>query len=674
MSQSNNPTPPVPTNTQITQNLKRKLGQRSPKPLPLDQVKVRSATEIMSHVEIPDRQNFLRGHSCENDVAAQKSRIPMEGRNGYAMANDTSTPYKYSQGPSHPILQNLPNSSSKSQPNHTVFRPQQGPLPIMKSSHMREKIQEQFSLEIMIKHRELRLIEQEIAKCQVAMEQLRRCHTVPYRVFPSNAHDLIAARTTSGEAFRNTAPYAPPWGVIDGPYSHHYETWLLYDPAFHDSIGEESRTPAPASKRLPDRLTRGFHPEKGLSGGQSRTQRGSAGRLKALPQGYPEPREEKGPMIVKRKSDHHLVKLVCLDCRRFNFNSVQGFINHCRIAHARQFASHDVAIEASGEEINAEIEGGVVSESSTQLGAASAGLVHPMIRSARPPPSDPPRAVLSPSVERLDPLSASTPAPCSSNSSITPSALPSTALNPSPQTPHLSALFARNGRGGDLDEIVTDAKQRSEIDLILQMEEEESSDGEPDEPATQSRSTRGPAQCSVRPVTSTAAVLMGGSSCRQAEHVQSPSASSRVTPAVRSPVYSSSFSVASPGYDEQGGPIADMTPSSFSPNTTDPHPAPSLVSDDGDLDNTHSESEASSQPDIDEHHDHYLHPMFNHDDLELGESNGFDLAHESKDPSSTINRRSRPSTSIHRNGREERHVTFVSPVRSVRKDSRHLAE
>ena len=46
--------------------------------------------------------------------------------------------------------------------------------------HVRDTVTGQLSLEILLKHNELRLIDQEIAKCQVALEQLRRCAEIPY--------------------------------------------------------------------------------------------------------------------------------------------------------------------------------------------------------------------------------------------------------------------------------------------------------------------------------------------------------------------------------------------------------------------------------------------------------------------------------------------------------------
>lgn len=44
-------------------------------------------------------------------------------------------------------------------------------------------------------------------------------------------------------------------------------------------------------------------------------------------------------------------RLECLDCKRSDFSSAQGFINHCRIAHQREYASHEAAAFACGQTV-----------------------------------------------------------------------------------------------------------------------------------------------------------------------------------------------------------------------------------------------------------------------------------------------------------------------------------
>ncbi|KAK5937736.1 hypothetical protein PMZ80_009865 [Knufia obscura] len=215
---------------------------------------------------------------------------------------------------------------------------------------MRQTISSQLSLEILLKHRELRLIDQELAKCQVALEQLRRCSEIPFPALqqPSEQVSLGKGSAVRKSSERHPARSPAPWGVTDGPYSRHYAKWLLSDPQF-DGGEAELATPVSAAS-LYGRPTRGHYTDFAqLAGKTSRSQRALNS---GLPAGFTEPKQKPtGPMILKRKSDGRMVKLVCPDCGRLDFGSAQGFINHCRIGHTRNFASHDAAAEGCGEPI-----------------------------------------------------------------------------------------------------------------------------------------------------------------------------------------------------------------------------------------------------------------------------------------------------------------------------------
>lgn len=570
---------------------------------------------------------------------------------------------------------------------------------------IREAIESQFSLEIILKHRELRLIEQEFGKCQIALEQLRRCQICPYPASSSAFEGMQVASTGSGPAYDNRAPHAPPWGVAEGPYTRHYERWLIPDSAFDENVPDHILTPTLGGKYMPERATRGSKADQGTVAGKSRSQRGSNGaRLKALPHGYPEPKEEKGPMIVKRSSDGKMVKLVCLDCRRSNFNSAQGFINHCRIAHSRQFLSHDAAIEASGEEVDFDVEGGLGGESSGSQASASAGLVHPLIRSAliRTTPADSAtsstsssssssrrKKTLSTNIAKDPPPPPTTTAFSSPQAMSTPRRTTfgtpghvladSVPFIPSPQTPHLSALFAKLGRGGDLNEMVTQAKTSPGIDLSLSSDEEdEQEEVGPAEQlgASQSRSTRG--------------VVQGG--CLPARATKSPTPLERLPshPAISNNSYrpdplpgmNGHYGYQSPyhsrGLDnDHDGPMLDNASTlNLSPNTIESHTAPSLVSDDGDYENTHSESETPSSGEADDDEDHYIHAeVIDHDvmDLGVGSSHDHHLSIGGKPQSPTNGRRSsamRHTSAMRDEAGAHRHVSFASPVRRPRKGSR----
>ena len=581
-----------------------------------------------------------------------------------------------------------PDKWSQSKVDHPSSETDWLPHMLDAPAALREAIEAQFSLEILLKHRELRLVDQELAKCQTALEQLRRCQVFPYPALSSTFEGMQAASTGSGKAYENRAPHAPPWGVANGPYTRHYERWLIPDSIFDDTISDHIRTSTCGGEFGPERATRGSKSEKSTVAGKSRSQRGSTGaRLKALPHGYPEPKEEKGPMIVKRSSDGKMVKLVCLDCRRSNFNSAQGFINHCRIAHSRQFLSHDAAIEASGEEVDMEMEGGLGDSSGSQA-FASAGLVHPLIRSAlaRTTPADSAtsssrrkktQSALTPKSQQPTYFSNAQATYTRTRIGLGTSEDPVTdpaPFNPSPQTPNLSALFAKMCRGGDLNEMVTQAKMSPEIDLSLSSDEEDELEelNPAEHPgASQSRSTRGVVQGGHRPA-------RAAKSPKPLERlptqlgISSTSYGTDPLPGANGHfVYQSTYH----GGDHQGHdtPTHDnASPLNLSPNTNESHTAPSLVSDDGDYENTHSESETPSSGEADDDEDHYIHAeVIDHDEMDLGEgsSHHHHLSLGGKPQSPAAGRRSsamRHPSAIRDETGGHRHVSFASPVRRPR--------
>lgn len=563
-------------------------------------------------------------------------------------------------------------------------------------------IESQFSMEILLKHRELRLIDQELAKCQVALEQLRRCQIIPYPAMSSNSEDMQAVSAGSGFTLETRVPNPPPWGIADGPYTRHYEKWLIPDGAFDVNAAEPSRPPQTAGKAVPERSTRGSVSEKNVFTSTSRSQRGSNNaRLQALPHGYPEPKEDKGPMILKRSTDGQMVKLVCLDCRRDNFNSAQGFINHCRIAHNRGFSSHDAAAIACGEEVEVNPAGSVIGELSVTT-SASVGLVHPLIRSSHVARSTPIHLTSSSSSRRKKSTSSTR---IMSSTPTQPSGVPSAfstpkldhnsaepknntpgPFTPSRQTPHLSALLARLGHGGDLDEMVNDAKIRptTEIDPDASSDDEDvDMEDVPETPMdTHSLGSRGfihggrlPARAAMSPaplerVPSSKGIRGGFRKPESLPHINpramyaSPYSASASDPPTAHSLHSESA-------------IIDASPTlNLSPNTIESHPAPSLVSDDGDYENTHSESESPSSAGDDEDEDRYLDiEVEYHEQIDALEGNTsaatdhhLGLAGSVK-PHSPAARRSsalRSPTAIRPGTANERHVSFASPGRRSR--------
>jgi ADA HAT complex component 1 len=480
---------------------------------------------------------------------------------------------------------------------------------------LQQSIEAQFSLEILLKHNELRLIDQEIAKCQVSLEQLRRCQIIPYPAMSSNSAAMLNVSSGAGDAYydpslQRQVEYPAPWGVVDGPYSRHYARWLIPDPAFDGVVQDQIPARGIASQSLPDRQSRSGKTVKGSD--VPRTQRGSDGRLQALPAGYPERKEEKGPMIIKRPSDGKMVKLVCLDCRRENFNSVQGFINHCRIAHQRGFASHGEAANASGEEVEFDDSGAVVSDAPPAGGVT--GYVHPLIRTApttfaeaqyRKPItkwSSKPRSALSCNAVKPSYGHAQAPIPAREPKRNPTSEVP---FQPSPATPHLSNLVQLSGRGGDLAELVQDMTSKVNVDEMDVDDSDDENGGSgaspPNTPASKQQNGIGrlPMKSSPPPASS----AHGGGAANTTKTGRVPNSiqvnhdrSSRATTSTSGP-HSHDFAVD----HSLGSPNA---PFDLSPRTTDTYAAPSLVSDyeeDDDYDEQQSSVESSENED--EHSD-----------------------------------------------------------------------
>lgn len=558
---------------------------------------------------------------------------------------------------------------------------------VLDSSRVRDAIESQFSLEILLKHDELRLINQELAKCQAALEQLRRCHLIPYPNAQGTPESMYNVSTGTGPALRqgdHIPAWAPPYGVADGPYTRHYAKWLIPDPMF-DGIQDQwyyGFDGSRGGKPVPEgRSTRNSFAESNSAASKARSQRGSAGqKLQALSSGYPVAKEKAGPCVLKRAEDGQMVKLVCNDCQRENFSSTQGFINHCRIAHRKEYKSHEEAAIACGQPIDIDETGGVVGEE--KIAAPSNGLVHPLVRSA---PADRQAYVdlLSridaslalfkqgklPGVTSIPGLPGSRPVKAGSH---TPSAEtgPHEDLVPSPDTPYLSKLMQDRGIGGNLAEIVGEAKHR--VDLEEYSPGSESDEGE-------SPLEAGPGRYdgsdSPRPVmrmpARTAKGQMGlgrpgSSKGLDAMNARAPGISPRL--AYAAPVMSTTpvehpdqASTHLPSHRDHfdhhdaDGDLDMLGPSlvDLSPNTVASNNAPSLVSDDGEYDEGDDDAESSASGDEEEGSD------VAEIDIEDGEG-------EKEVPRTVLRNRSGGGAQGMRLRKEDKHVTFVSPVKETR--------
>lgn len=191
-----------------------------------------------------------------------------------------------------------PTPSSVSSPLTEPDEPEE-----YKRSPLRRVIEQQFDLEILLKHRELRTIEDRIAQVHTLMVQMRKLHD--------------RGEVVGGE---------PP------DFVHRYAHYLKERAGEPPAQETPSVVYEPVALEPPSRRIR--HPTAKLASNGGYIGRGTV------------------MQCIYRRPDGILVRLVCQDCDRSNFGSTQGFINHCRISHARDYGSHDQAAVACGVEID----------------------------------------------------------------------------------------------------------------------------------------------------------------------------------------------------------------------------------------------------------------------------------------------------------------------------------
>lgn len=480
-------------------------------------------------------------------------------------------------------------------------------------TRLRETITAQLSLEVLLKHNELRLIDQEIAKCQVALEQLRRCGEIPY---PGSRVAGVSPDVSSGTGAsvlapgNGPAPMSPaPWGVTEGPYARHYARWLLPDPRFDGGEGDSGML---ANSLVEGRSTRGNPGEMGMLAGKNRPQRGStATKHTALSTGYPVVKEKSGPMLIRRKSDGVLVKLVCLDCRRDNFSSTQGFINHCRIAHNRNFASHDAAAMACGQSVQVDDAGIVVGGSAEPTAnPTTPGYVHPLICSTHVA-TTPWKSLHTPAKDLVTPRK---PTPATTSVATPPSTAeptyrrrsepirqpPNPQFLASPATPHLSALMKSRGAGLDMDKLVEES--RKPVDLGLFDDDSETDDSRLSAGARHtSLGARAGRQLMRMPVGQTA----GESESRKAlDRAHSPP-TEQATPS--RPQSFLDISLAGKSQSLQSRESDSLHHQTLSPHAIESNQAPSLVSDDEDDYEAASDSDSPAPSEADEQEQEFRH-------------------------------------------------------------------
>ncbi|KAJ6440401.1 spindle poly body spacer protein [Purpureocillium lavendulum] len=525
-------------------------------------------------------------------------------------------------------------------------------------------IEHQFGLEVLLKHNELRLINQELAKCQVALEQLRRCHLIPYPQSYPTPDQMLDISSGKGPALasRSGEPiprWAPPFGVVDGPYARHYAKWLIPDPSFDGIQPEWQFTAEYARGRgsvTEGRTTRNSFTEPSITG-KGRPMRGIGGqKLQALSNGYPQTKDKAGPCVLKR-SDGQTVKLVCLDCNRENFSSTQGFINHCRIAHKRDFKSHEEAAMQSGQPIDVVEPSTSAAEDKTPTPASSTAFVHPLarqdmseqeayvaLRSRIQESLKLYHAGKLPGVDRIPSSRHAQPAPRAQTAKPSKFAAAS-------EAPYLSRLMNSRNFGGSLHDLVADAKTKVSFEDITPDEDSDESESSPYgfPGALGASAARTPVVMRV-PAGSGKSTAVNAASGRPTSskgrhpdtHLMSPKNDSMMPKGGSTAVLS----------DED----IDMDDANLSPNTLISNNAPSLVSDDGEYDDSDEGSSVSGSSD-------------NLEDASMSDVAEITLD-DDHEPRSLRRGSNGVAGPVKLRKDDPKHVTFMSPVKNTTKQRR----
>ena len=462
-----------------TQEAKKPRSEEAPSPLQL-------SVNARPPAKTDTKQTFTQTPAKNSGVASQAATGAMEStQSGRPFAQSISSTYR--SGISTENEQTV-KSTDPAEAALTLDAPKPAAEDVMGLTPLQQMIENEFNMQILMKHNELRLIEQELAKCQIALEQLRRCELQPY---PGSDRPYEAVSTGTGPSILPppgyTQPSHPaPYGVTDGPYSRHYRQWLLHDPQFDsvpvqaDGASRPTRNSGSARKSISKQYTFPSRP---------------ADPLQSIPN-YPAvaPKDKASPLVLRRSTDGQLVKLICNNCLRGNFSSIQGFLNHCRIAHKVDYKSHDAAAIDCGRLLDENEAANLppethhtpvpklsVSRASTANSTPLRNYVHPFNTAAG-------ASMAFSNGQRMKPAARK---PVPSLSSAAPSAAGSP-LTPSPQVPRLSAQFAKYQLGGDLAKATASAKQKIDLGVDEDPLSPDASEQEsPLEPAAGSRTVAG---------------------------------------------------------------------------------------------------------------------------------------------------------------------------------------
>lgn len=185
------------------------------------------------------------------------------------------------------------------------------PLPVL-----RDILNNQIDLEIRLKHKELKLAEDEVGKCEAQMLMLRKFFEVPNSVkFESEPNEF-------------TIKY---FDLLNKSLAVNYTN-------LQQQHYKQAQAPPAAPGLTENYILEPVH---------SYRTRSTTSSLRPSVVEVPPYGRTLG--CLYRRTDGVVVKLTCPDCQRSNFSSAQGFLNHSRIAHSKEYTSQDAAALKCGE-------------------------------------------------------------------------------------------------------------------------------------------------------------------------------------------------------------------------------------------------------------------------------------------------------------------------------------
>lgn len=199
---------------------------------------------------------------------------------------------------------------------------------------LREIITNQIDLEIRLKHKELSMTEEEIGKCEAQMITLRNFFQVPsstsFREEPSDF----------------TAKYCDLLGKALAVNYQSLKNGGLSDVSAGSSVAQDLTEDQ--LQLLQQQRDQQYAQNQGyaLEQGHSYRTRSTTSSLRpsfGSMGGGLFPGRPTTVGCLYRRTDGIIVKLTCPDCQRSNFSLAQGFLNHSRIAHSKEYTSQDAA-------------------------------------------------------------------------------------------------------------------------------------------------------------------------------------------------------------------------------------------------------------------------------------------------------------------------------------------